>query len=60
MGKLISTVQAARLLGFTRQYVGELLREGELRGIKLERQWVVDEDDVIKYKKQKDKNKQKK
>jgi hypothetical protein len=52
--KLISTSDAASILGITIQAVGGLLRRGTIEGQKLGRDWVVYKDSVLNYKAQKE------
>jgi excisionase family DNA binding protein len=60
MDEYISTNTAASMLGCTRQYIGELLRNGTLKGTKFEHQWIVDKNSVIEYKKKREKIKKSK
>lgn len=45
----ISSKEAARKLGYTRQHVGRLVREGKLAGHKIGRDWMVKETSVKEY-----------
>lgn len=51
--KLISTSEAASILGITIQAVGGLLRRGTIEGQKIGRDWIVSKDSVLSYKAQK-------
>ena len=51
--KLISTSEAASILGITTQAVGGLLRRGTIEGQKIGRDWVVSKSSVLSYKAQK-------
>lgn len=51
---IISTSEAASILGITLQAVGGLLRRGTIEGQKLGRDWVVFKDSVLSYKAQKE------
>ena len=51
---IISTSEAASILGITLQAVGGLLRRGTIEGQKLGRDWVVFKDSVLRYKAQKE------
>ena len=51
--KLISTSEAASILGITIQAVGGLLRRGTIEGQKIGRDWVVSKSSVLSYKAQK-------
>jgi len=45
----ISTAQAACILSFSVQHVRRLLRNGELAGTKVGRDWIVERDTVYSY-----------
>jgi len=47
--KIISLNQAAQLSGYTQDYLGYLLRTGELRGIKKGRSWFTTEEEINNY-----------
>jgi len=48
--KLLSTVQAAKLMGYSRQHVALLCKEGKLEGvIQLENGYLIPEDALEKY-----------
>lgn len=51
---LISTSEAASILGITIQAVGGLLRRGTIEGQKIGRDWVISKDSVLSYKAQKE------
>jgi excisionase family DNA binding protein len=51
---LISTSEAALILGVTLQSVGGLLRRGTIEGKKIGRDWVVSKDSVLSYKAEKE------
>ena len=51
---LISSLQAASILGITIQAVGGLLRRGTIEGQKIGRDWVVSKDSVLSYKTEKE------
>jgi excisionase family DNA binding protein len=51
---LISTSEAALILGITLQSVGGLLRRGTIEGKKIGRDWVVSKDSVLNYKAEKE------
>jgi excisionase family DNA binding protein len=46
---LISASEAAKIVRVTPQRIGQLLREGELRGKKVGKQWVIDQKSVYQY-----------
>lgn len=50
MSDLISTEEAGKILGFSRQWVAHLLRVGELKGQKIGANWAVLKSSVDKYK----------
>lgn len=49
--EIISTGEAAEILGITRRAVQQLLKKGVIKGQKLERDWMVDKASVLEYKK---------
>ncbi len=51
---LISSSEAALILGITIQAVGGLLRRGTIEGQKIGRDWVVSKDSVLSYKVEKE------
>ena len=51
---LISSSEAASILGITIQAVGGLLRRGTIEGQKIGRDWVVSKKSVLSYKTQKE------
>ena len=46
MTRLLTSMEAARRLGYTVQHVRRLIRQGSLHGQKLGRDWVVEERSV--------------
>lgn len=46
---LLTPEQTAKLLNITERKLGELLRSGELAGIKVGREWRIDYADLEKY-----------
>jgi excisionase family DNA binding protein len=46
---VLTAREAARRLGCSVQYVRRLLRSGRLRGSKVGRDWVVEEDEVARW-----------
>ena len=46
---LISTTEACRLAGFSRQHIHRLLRGGLIEGVKLGHDWLVYEDSLAAY-----------
>lgn len=55
---MLSTDEAAQILGYTRQYVSELIRAGKLRGQMVGNRWVLFKDDVLEYQAQQKKGRQ--
>ncbi len=53
MSELLNPLEAARVLGVTQQWVTELLRKGVLKGQRVGKLWVVEKDEVLRYKAQK-------
>lgn len=47
--KVISLNQAAQISGYTQDYLGYLIRNGEMRGIKKGRVWFTTEDELRNY-----------
>lgn len=47
--KIISLNQASKLSGYTQDYLGFLIRKGEIRGIKKGRVWFTTEEEVKNY-----------
>lgn len=47
--KVISLNQAAQLSGYTQDYLGYLVRKGEIRGMKKGRAWFTTEEEVNNY-----------
>ncbi len=47
--KIISLRQAAQFSGYTQDYLGYLVREGEIKGIKKGRAWFTTEEEVKNY-----------
>lgn len=52
--ELISTDEAASILGITRQSVGWLLRHGRIEGQKIADRWVVEKASVLDYKQERE------
>lgn len=52
MGKLLTTAEAAEILGVTPFAVVNAIKRGSLPGVKRGRDWFIDEDDVQKRAKQ--------
>jgi excisionase family DNA binding protein len=46
---IITLNQAAKLSGYSQDYLGYLLRKGELKGKKVGRSWLTTEDEVRNY-----------
>lgn len=46
----ISTVEAGLILGFTRRWILELIRRGELEAVRIGRDWRVGRVSVLTYK----------
>lgn len=55
---IISTTEAARILGYTRQYVSELIRAGKLPAQMVGNSWVLRLADVMEYQAQQKKGRQ--
>ena len=49
MQSFLSSAQAAELLGFTVQHVRRLIKQGELDGVKVGRDWVVNAQSVAEF-----------
>lgn len=49
MAKLITTVEAAKLTGFHRDYIRRLVSSGQVKGERLGRDWFVDERSILDY-----------
>jgi hypothetical protein len=49
LNKVISLNQAAKFSGYTQDYLGFLVRKGELKGIKKGRAWFTTEEEVKNY-----------
>jgi len=47
--KIISLNQAARISGYTQDYLGYLIRQGEMKGIKKGRTWFTTEEELNNY-----------
>lgn len=47
--KVISLNQAAKISGYTQDYLGYLIRTGEMKGVKKGRIWFTTEEDVKNY-----------
>lgn len=47
--KVISLNQASKMSGYTQDYLGYLIRQGEMKGIKKGRVWFTTEEDVKDY-----------
>ena len=47
--KVISLNQASKMSGYTQDYLGYLIRQGEMKGVKKGRVWFTTEEDVIDY-----------
>ena len=47
--KVISLNQAAQFSGYTQDYLGFLIRKGEIRGIKKGRAWFTTEEEIKNY-----------
>lgn len=47
--KVISLSQASQLSGYTQDYLGFLIRKGEIRGVKKGRVWFTTEEEVRNY-----------
>lgn len=47
--KIISLNQAAKMSGYTQDYLGYLIRSGEMKGIKKGRSWFTTEEEVNNY-----------
>ncbi len=48
--EILNPLQASKILGYTQQWVTELLRKGKLRGQRVGKLWIVTRDDVLAYK----------
>ncbi len=46
---LMSTTEACRITGFSRQHIHRLLHSGSIEGIKLGHDWLVYEDSLMAY-----------
>lgn len=49
MSKMITTIEAAKILGYTRQHVGLLIRLKQIKGEKRGRDLWADRDSVLAY-----------
>ena len=49
LSEVITTAEAARLLGYTPQHVRRLVRDGRLEGTKIGRDWVILRDSISAY-----------
>lgn len=49
MGKLLSTSEAAEMLGLTRQRVNQLIHAGLLKAQRVGRSYIIDEDDLREF-----------
>lgn len=47
--KIISLNQASKMSGYTQDYLGYLIRQGEMKGIKKGRVWFTTEEEVKNY-----------
>lgn len=47
--KVINLNQAAKMSGYTQDYLGYLIRKGEIKGKKVGREWFTTEDQVKNY-----------
>ena len=47
--KVISLNQAAQISGYTQDYLGYLMRRGEIKGLKKGRVWFTTEEDIKEY-----------
>lgn len=47
--KVISLNQAAQISGYTQDYLGYLMRQGEIKGLKKGRVWFTTEEDIKDY-----------
>ena len=45
----ITTDEAAKLSGFTEQYIRKLIRAGRLEGKKVRRDWILRRDSLLKF-----------
>ena len=54
MSDIISTREAAEILGVTQAGVTDLLRRGTINGQKLGREWMVYKDSLLEYKKERE------
>jgi len=54
MTEFISTGEAAVILGITRQSMGWLLRNGRVKAQKVGRNWIVEKNSVLEYKKERE------
>ncbi len=45
----ITTQEAARLTGYSQTYIGRLLKQGRLDGVKLGHDWIVKRDSVLAF-----------
>ena len=46
---LVSTAEACKVSGFSREYIARLLREGRIEGVKLGHDWLVYEDSLTTF-----------
>lgn len=49
MQKLITTVQAAQLTGYHRDYIRRLVSSGKVKGERLGRDWLVDQQSLMTH-----------
>ncbi len=49
LNKIISLNQAAKFSGYTQDYLGFLIRKGELKGVKKGRAWFTTEEEIKNY-----------
>ncbi|MEK7585873.1 MAG: hypothetical protein AAB477_01405 [Patescibacteria group bacterium] len=47
--KIINLNQAAKISGYTQDYLGYLIRQGDIKGKKVGRSWVTTEEEVQNY-----------
>lgn len=48
-GDYITTDEAAKLSGFTEQYIRKMIREQRIEGKKLRRDWILKRDSLLKF-----------
>jgi excisionase family DNA binding protein len=49
MAKMITTVEAAKLTGYHRDYIRRLVSGGKVKGERLGRDWLVDQRSLLDY-----------